>query len=235
MSLVKPTSSGDLGCPPLAELSRIAFSRPTPKEGQRLLKRRVHSAPAGQWSLAKPTTKLRTMSDTSFVCDTCGETHEGLPTDYGFRLPDEVHALSYLSRYQRSRSNADLCTLDEHRHFIRGVISIPLLEQDDSYGWGVWVELAKDKHDEYLAGFNADLSATPRFPGRIANIIPGYPDTTGMLIEVQFSTEGARPSFHFPAETSHALAIEQRNGITHKRHHDILRATGFFDKKDEDA
>ncbi|WP_416136139.1 DUF2199 domain-containing protein [Aquabacterium sp. A7-Y] len=52
------------------------------------------------------------MSDPSFVCATCGQRHSGLPTDYGFRLPDQVHALSYIERYRRSRSNADLCTLD---------------------------------------------------------------------------------------------------------------------------
>lgn len=214
---------------------RAPGKQPSPAELSERRKRRVHSAPAGLWSLDKPTTKFRTMTDTPFVCPSCGETHEGLPTDYGFRLPDEVHALSYLSRYQRSRSNNDLCTLDEHRHFIRGVISMPFLDQDDSFGWGVWVELAKDKHDEYLAGFNADLSTTPRFPGRIANTIPGYPDTMGMPVEVQFLTEGARPSFHFPTDAAHALALEQSHGITSKRHHDILRATGFFDKEDEDA
>lgn len=53
------------------------------------------------------------MTDQSYVCSSCGKTHKGLPTDWGFRLPDQVFELSYLDKYRRTRSNADLCSLDE--------------------------------------------------------------------------------------------------------------------------
>ena len=174
------------------------------------------------------------MSDRSFVCATCGETHPGLPADYGFRLPDEVHALEYLERYLRCRSNADLCTLDERRYFVRGVLPVPFAGSDtDEFRWGVWVELGKAGHDAYVAGFDEDLSGHPRLPGRIANEMPGYGATVGLDVEVQFQAEGTRPFLYFPSHASHALAHEQRGGITRKRHHDILEATGFFDDKED--
>ncbi len=171
------------------------------------------------------------MSDPSFVCATCGKTHKGLPTDFGFRLPDEVHALGYTERYLRSRSNADLCTLDEGRYFIRGILPVPLAESDEEFCWGVWVELNKVEHDSYIEGFQKDLSNFPRFIGRIANDVPGYAPTSGLEVEVQFQAEGARPFFYFPKEAAHALALEHVNGITGKRHHDLLEATGFFDEE----
>jgi hypothetical protein len=172
------------------------------------------------------------MSDPSFVCATCGQRHSGLPTDYGFRLPDDVHELGYIEQYQRSRSNADLCTLDEQRYFFRGVIPVPFVGSDEEFYWGVWVEVEKEDHDAYIRGFDEDMSDHPRFVARLANDIPGYGGTKDLEVEVQFQSESARPSFHFPEAVSHPLAHEQREGITQKRHHDILEAVGFFEDGD---
>jgi hypothetical protein len=172
------------------------------------------------------------VSDPSFLCATCGQKHPGLPKDYGFRLPDEVHALSYVDRYLRSRSNADLCTLDEAHHFLRGVLAVPLGEPDDQFCWGIWVVVSREYHDAYVRGFDDDLSSHRRFAGRLANDIPGYGGTLGLEVEVQFQSEGSRPSVYFPEDSTHALALEQRNGISHKRHHDILESVGFFKEKD---
>jgi len=172
------------------------------------------------------------MSDETFVCATCGQRHPGLPTDYGFRLPDDVHALSYVTRYLRSRSNADLCTLDERRYFIRGIVPLPMREAEGEFCWGVWVEVGKAIHDLYAQEFEADLSSYEVVAGRLANDIPGYGGTLGLGVEVQFQGEGSRPRFTIPATPSHALALEQRNGVSHRRHHDILEAVGFFKEKD---
>ena len=172
------------------------------------------------------------MSDESFVCATCGQRHPDLPTDYGFRLPDDVHALSYVSRYFRSRSNADLCTLDERRYFIRGVVPLPMSESDGEFCWGVWVEVERPIHDLYAREFEADLSSHEPVAAQLANDVPGYGGTLGLEVELQFQGEGSRPWLTFPVTLSHALAHEQRNGISQRRHHDILDAVGFFREKD---
>lgn len=173
------------------------------------------------------------MNDQSFVCSTCGQRHPGLPTDYGFRLPDEVHALGYVNRYLRSRSNADLCTLDEGRYFLRGVLPIPLIEAKDDFCWGVWVEVDETTHDTYAHGFESDLSGQPGFPGRLANNLPGYGGTVGLAVDIRFQDEGTRPLLEFPPCSAHALAHEQHNGISNRRHHDLLESVGFFKKKDD--
>jgi hypothetical protein len=173
------------------------------------------------------------MAEDSFVCGHCGKEHPGLPTDWGFRLPDEVHALSYVERYRRARHNADLCTLDESRCFLRGVLLIPLIEAEDTFAWGMWAEIDRATHDRYVSGFETDLSGAPRAVGRLANDIPCYPPTRTVAVEVEFRGSGDRPLLRFPESVSHALAHEQRRGITSKRQHDILDELGFFRDQDE--
>jgi hypothetical protein len=171
------------------------------------------------------------MSDRSFVCATCGKRHPGLPTDYGFGLPDEVYALGYVERYLRSRSNSDLCTLDEKRYFLRGILPIPLVKSREPFCWGIWTEVSKQHHDLYVASFDTDMSKAPHFAGRLANDISGYGGTIGLQVEVQLRSGNDRPEFRFPARAAHALAREQRGGITRRRHHDILEAVGFFNEQ----
>lgn len=173
------------------------------------------------------------MSDPSFVCGTCGQEHAGLPLDFGFRLPDEVHGLGYLDRYLRSRSNADLCTLDEGRYFLRAVLPLALIESDEEFCWGVWVEVSRRCHDVYLSGFHSDLRKQRSLSGRLANSVPGYDGTLGLKVAVQFGDEGSRPCLSFPADVQHALAHEQRQGISHKRHHSILEAVELSTKHDD--
>jgi hypothetical protein len=166
----------------------------------------------------------------SFKCATCGELHEGLPTDFGFRLPDEVHALGYLEQYQRTRSNSDLCTLDGSRHFIRGVLPLPIQETDDSFGWGVWAEVEAQCHDSYMLTWDEPGEGMAPFTGKLANDLPGYEGTLGLAVEVQFGPAGQRPTLRVAQGVMHALALEQRSGISRKRHHDIIEATGFFNE-----
>ncbi len=167
---------------------------------------------------------------TSFICATCGQQHSGLPMDYSFGLPDEVYALDYLSRYLRSRSNNDLCTLDESRHFLRGVIPIPFEGSEEEYCWGVWVEVSREDHDKYVRGYDEDLSAEPSFTGKLANDIPGHGGTIGLPVIARFGAPGKRPNYYLEASSPHTLARDQQQGIDAARHHAILEAVGHFSR-----
>jgi hypothetical protein len=167
---------------------------------------------------------------TSFICSTCGQQHAGLPMDYSFGLPDDVYALDYLARYLRSRSNNDLCTLDETRHFVRGVIPIPFEGSEETYCWGVWVEVSREDHDKYVRGYDEDLSAEPSFPGKLANDIPGHGGTIGLPVIARFDAPGKRPNYYLEASSSHLLAQDQQQGIDAARHHSILEAVGHFER-----
>lgn len=155
-----------------------------------------------------------------------------MPKDYSFGLPDEVYELGFLPRYLRARSNSDLCTLDESRFFIRGVIPLPFRDSSEEYCWGVWVEVPREEHDKYVRSYDDDLSAEKAFQGRLANRIPGYAETLGIPVTVRFGTKGQRPSYQVEESLDHTLAIDQHEGITSARHHELLEAVGHFDRDD---
>ncbi len=169
------------------------------------------------------------MTEHSYICSSCGKEHAGLPTDWGFKLPDVVFSLSYLDKYRRSRSNADLCTLDESRYFLRGLLPVPLSGQDDEFSWGIWVEIDKPIHDLYLSHYNDDLSGEHPALGFIANAIPAFSGLGSEPVEIRFSDAKSRPSFYLLPSSAHPLAAEQRSGISPHRHHQYLEACGHFE------
>jgi len=168
-----------------------------------------------------------------FRCGICGRDHPGLPTEWGFREPDEVFALSYIGKYQRVRSNADLCTLDESRYYLRGRLRLPFTNANGEFGWGIWIEVSEDHHDLYASQIlrEAEGKSSPqyRLKGRIANSIPGYRSTLGVAVDVLLGDAGERPSVWLPCRSRHTLAREQAGGISTARHHQLLEACGYFE------
>lgn len=160
----------------------------------------------------------------SFLCSTCGEAHDGLPTDYGWQLPDDVWAIPASERPERARFNSDLCQFGT-RFFIRCVLKLPFNEQPDHYGWGIWVEVAEPAFCRYVELYDKDGSAEPPVLGNVANAMPGYPPTLGLPVVVQFQNSTSRPRVAVRAN-DHPIAAEQANGIDNRRHHEILVATG---------
>lgn len=170
------------------------------------------------------------MADTGYVCSSCGKVHEGLPTDWGFGLPCEVYALSYLEKYRRSRSNSDLCTLDERRYFLRGILLIPFIHQEGDFCWGIWAEVSRGAHDFYLENFSNELAQGTVFSGRLANRIPGIGKTEGLEVRVEIQSTKSRPLISFAEGSTHGLAVEQRVGIGSDRHHYYLESCGYFEE-----
>ncbi|HET6397706.1 MAG TPA: DUF2199 domain-containing protein [Pseudoxanthomonas sp.] len=170
------------------------------------------------------------MTDHHYVCSSCGKTHDGLPTDWGFKLPDEVFDLSYLDKYRRSRFNTDLCALDEKRFFIRGILVIPFTHQEGEFVWGVWAEVSKSVHDFYVDNYSNELAQGVKAEGTLANTIPGFSEITGLPLEIELQSAKSRPVFTFPDSADHELAMDQRDGIDHNRHHHFLELCGHFDE-----
>lgn len=172
------------------------------------------------------------MTDHGYICSSCGKAHEGLPTDWGFKLPDDVFAMSYLDKYRRTRSNTDLCSQDEERFFIRGLLMISFTHQEREFAWGVWAEVPRTIHDFYVDNYSNDLAQGTKAHGTLANTIPGFPEITGLPLEIEIQSAKSRPLFTFPAFADHELAIDQRDGVGHTRHHQFLELCGHFDESD---
>jgi hypothetical protein len=160
----------------------------------------------------------------AFVCGVCGKTHAGLPTDYGYKLPDEVWAIPEPERPERAKFTDDLCQYGG-RCFIRCVLFLPFTEADGAFGWGVWVEVEWPVFERYLSLYEADGSGEPRHPGKLANALPGYDATLGTSVLIQFGSRTQRPSVYLLSDDQSPLALEQRRGIDASRHHEILAAT----------
>jgi hypothetical protein len=59
-------------------------------------------------------------AEPNFVCAQCGTTHEGLPTDQGYKLPDDVYAIPKSEREARATFTSDLFSTGE-RYFFPGL------------------------------------------------------------------------------------------------------------------
>lgn len=156
-----------------------------------------------------------------FLCSICGEEHVGLPTNYAYKLPDDVWAIPEPDRTARAKFTADLCKLGQ-RHFIRGVLWVPFSQQDGFFGWGAWTEVERPSFDRYLQLYSEDGSVEPPHAGILANALPITGSTLGTPVLVQFEDRASRPSICLKENDQSPLAVEQRNGITDVRYHEIL-------------
>ncbi|RZJ62542.1 MAG: DUF2199 domain-containing protein [Acidovorax sp.] len=160
-----------------------------------------------------------------FRCGSCGEWHDELATDIGCGLPDAVFELSYLERYRRARYNQDFCTLDGERWFIRCVLPVSFTYRDGFFGWGVWVEVTQQQHDDYLVFFDESAGIPPVIQGTVANQLKGYRATQGLAVRLDMDPDRRPLAYLLPA-SRHALALEQRKGMDADRHHALILPFG---------
>ena len=129
-------------------------------------------------------------------------------------------------RAARSCESDDLCILapggrdKRERHFIRGVVLLPLDRK--SWGIGIWAEVSRRSFEYYRKHYDADGRKLPRFPGRLANDV-GSLGTLGRRVEVQLAHPKRRPTFWFPSTAVHRVASLQAGGISHEQLHEVLR------------
>jgi hypothetical protein len=157
----------------------------------------------------------------SFTCPHCGTTHDGLPTDRGYTLPDDVWAISEPERAVRAKWTADLCQMGE-RYFIRCVLRVPFTDRAGAFRWGLWVEVAWPVFKRYVALYNSDTWSEPPYPATIANQLPGYDRILGESVSIQFGAATDRPTIQLPAGATCQLAVEQAHGIDSARYHELL-------------
>nr|WP_295106819.1 DUF2199 domain-containing protein [uncultured Caulobacter sp.] len=154
------------------------------------------------------------------------ETQEPLSLDWGFALPDEVFALPDADQDEQVRYNDDLCQWGD-RFFIRCILPVPLKDQDDYFGWGVWAEVEAEVFERYLELYEEDGREEPPHPAKLANRLAPYPGTTqGTRVLVQFQTPDERPTLTLLETDKSRLAQEQRDGIDAARHREVLEVSG---------
>jgi hypothetical protein len=153
----------------------------------------------------------------SYICRTCGEKHDGLPTVYGPGAPALWDMLPENKREARGELTDDLCVIDEQHFFIRGRLEIPIIGSDELFCWLVWVSLSEKnflRTGELWEQLGRENE--PPYFGWLQSSLPFYPATLNLKTNVHTRPVGQRPFIELEP-TDHPLAVEQRQGITWDR------------------
>ena len=160
------------------------------------------------------------------VCPHCGKPVDGLLSDIGYTLPDDVWALPQKVRAKRAAFTEDWCSLDDGRFFIRCILNVPFTDRDDSVGWGLWASVSEEDFRRYFDLYDRDGSDESAFPGTIANEPPCYKGLLGQAVSIQLGKASERPRLTMAPKSRHLLAREQRAGIDLARQHELLVSCG---------
>ena len=162
-----------------------------------------------------------------YECSICGETHEDLP-DLGHDRPHYWYGLPAGEREGRARLTEDTCVIDDEDFFIRGVLSIPVLDYERDFGFGVWVSQKLENFQRYLA--EPDSDEIGPFFGWLSTEISYYAESTlNLQTMAHFRGGGSRPTIELEP-TEHPLAVDQREGITLAKAWEIVH---FYMSDDE--
>ena len=157
-------------------------------------------------------------------CDVCGKIHLLAESELAFGLPDIVFSLSDEQRTSRCKISSDVVILDDNQIFLRGLLPLHVLQRNQPYNLGVWVEVSETVFDEiHRLWDDPEQHKAPPMPGLLANAVPYHPETTGLKLSIQLTDPNTRPFFYL-SQAAHALFQEQTSGI------DAHRAFEYSDK-----
>ena len=157
----------------------------------------------------------------SYVCESCGQRHEGLPLNIGFEFPIDYLDVPKRQRKRRCELTSDWCIIDRKQCYLRGVLAIPLLDLGGEFTWGLWAQVpAKDLH-RYRDTYGKDRRKMPPSAGIVSGAPRPYPDVEGHGLRITFGPAGERPTFALK-RSKNLLYREQRAGITLHRVQEIL-------------
>jgi hypothetical protein len=145
--------------------------------------------------------------------------HDDLP-HLGVDKPDSWWTIAEEERAKRVELTSDTCIIDGKDFFIRGVIEIPVHENAEPFGFGVWISLKRQNFLAYLDNF--DSAEVGPFFGWLCTRLDCYAENTLHLKTMaHFRGGGLRPSIELEP-TDHPLAVDQRQGISLARAWEIV-------------
>jgi hypothetical protein len=159
----------------------------------------------------------------TWKCQICGAEDDAIPTCFGIEAP--WRALVPEAEFsQRVALSADQCVVDDKSFFVRGHIDIPIYDFAESLAFSVWSSLSESSFRHMNARWDSPVrAADPPYFGWLCSPIPVYPSTMHLPLSVQSRVPGLVPLFTVvPSE--HPLAIDQHQGITIARWHEIAHS-----------
>ena len=162
----------------------------------------------------------------AYICQCCGETHEGLPLDIAFDKPGAYFLTPARQRKAKWKLSSDACVLGGKRFFIRGCLFVPLRDIREFFVWGVWAEVSAHVFERHQALFDKDGTQEPPYPGALSvERTPCFRGMDQLPITLRLGPADQRPRFSLQP-SNHWLCRDQHNGITLHRVHEMLH--GLF-------
>ncbi|HEY6235115.1 MAG TPA: DUF2199 domain-containing protein [Candidatus Elarobacter sp.] len=151
---------------------------------------------------------------TAYLCDACGEHHDGIPLGYRLDFADG----GYEPDAVRVERDGELIAAGDDR-FILANIELPVAgASTDTFVWTCWMSLSHQSYERIRASWD-DPGREHQEPAfsYVANALPTYePTTLELKANVHSRRVGLRPWVELQP-TEHALAVEQREGIRRDR------------------
>jgi hypothetical protein len=169
----------------------------------------------------------------AWTCGSCGVVHEELPLDWAYDAP---------TYWDGPRGSFDLLTSDQcvwtddddrQTFYIRGLVTIPIIDTADALVYGAWASVAERSFARIneLWDEPARVDEPPYF-GWLSNTIADYPETLNIPANVVTAALELRPQIVLDPAHDHPLVAEQHHGITLDRARQIAE---LFMHRLEDA
>lgn len=156
----------------------------------------------------------------SWTCQTCRRNHARIPLCFGLEAPWRV-LVPEAEFSERVELTADQCVIDNQHFFIRGHIELPIHDNPEPLAFSVWASLSEKSFLHVCERWEApDRASDPPYFGWLCSRISIYPNTVHLKMSVQSRAPGVVPQFTVEP-TNHPLALDQHNGISIARWHEI--------------
>ena len=143
--------------------------------------------------------------------------HEDLPGSYGADAPAYFSTLTPEEQAESTLLSSDQCIVGDKHFFIRGLLTIPIVDSEETFDWLVWVSLSQDNFARTSELWETvGRESQPSYFGWLNSVLPGYPETLNLKTSVHTRPVGERPWIELEP-TDHPLAVEQHQGISQAR------------------
>lgn len=109
----------------------------------------------------------------------------------------------------------ETCVMDGEHFFVRGNLTLPVVDRSDPFVWGVWTSLSRASFDRMIMRWDdPGREEDPSFFGWLSSELSHVYGLSTLNLKLQVHTQpvGVRPTLELEP-TQHPLAREQRNGI----------------------
>jgi len=154
------------------------------------------------------------MGTMRFICNTCGQMHEGWPA-LAYNAPMHYNILSDEDKQNIAELTDDFCIIyhgDQTDRFIRCVLKQKVIGQCQSLEYGLWASLSEKSYTSYKERFSNN-TAEQHF-GWICNYLPDYTFPKSIPATIVVKPDGLRPEIIPHKDVDHPFVHDYYNGIT---------------------